>query len=144
MQPIAVYSRQQACRLPGQPNTLILSFHDPEEGPAPLQPHWGQIYRIECHDVDSPKKTLIVFSSSIAQDLAETVRACVARNMDIVVHCQLGQSRSCALAMAIGEYFGVTVLKEGSLPITTSSYTVYNRKVYTTMLYALHGETPYE
>ena len=49
------------------------------------------------------------------------------------MHCQAGQSRSAAFALFFSEVMGLPCFKEG-LPVTTTSYKVYNRKVFSTLL----------
>ena len=139
--PIRVFSRIQACDLPPEPNTLVISFHDPAEGPAPLKEGWHSIVRIECHDSDIPSPGITVFSPEHASLISTAIAANPQSN--IIVHCQLGQSRSCAAALALSEFLNIPCLKAGILPITTSSYPIYNKHVYGTLLHALHGVAPY-
>lgn len=119
------------------PSAALISFRDPDLSPLSPRPGWRDALFIACHDADAPGEGLVIFS-------AEQARACVDFAMrhqgldELVINCELGQSRSAGVALALSELLGAPCFKQG-LPVSAQSYTVYNRKLYSMLMEAAHG-----
>ena len=140
---ITFISRNQAQNMVPLPNSVIVSFYDISEEPATLHEDWKAICRIRCHNKDTPTLGLELFNDEMANKIASFAKDHFDTADHFYVHCQLGQSRSGATALAISEFFNVPCYKE-KLPVTTFSYTVYNKLVYRKTLLALYDEKDYE
>lgn len=135
-------SRVLAENLVPPENSVIISFYDVSEPPAALSDQWLDICRIRCHDTDGQQMGLEVYSNEMAKQVADFAVKHFPNVDHFYVHCQLGQSRSGATALAISEYFGVPCFKATS-PVTTFSYKIYNKLVYRRTIFALNGEEDY-
>lgn len=141
-QEVRFFPRTVAEKMQGSPHAVFISFHDLSEPPATLDPAWKDVLYIRCHDKDEECLGLELFSSQQAVLVDEFLK----KNADaqqIYVHCSLGQSRSGGMALALSEFFGVPCFKQDS-PVSTFSYKIYNKKVYSTTLQTLHGDVQFE
>lgn len=122
-------------------NSVIISFYDKSEAPANLN-GWKDILRIRCHDTDGTLMGLEVFDAKMANQISDFAKKHFPHVDHFYVHCQLGQSRSGATALALSEFFQVPCFKQ-SLLVDTFGYPIYNKLVYSKVLYALHGIEEY-
>jgi len=110
-------SRADAERLPLVPNTAIISITAPDNGPAVLR-EFEHILRLRFEDVDHLSPDLSdrarakldrSFTAHHAQLILSFVNGLPAEIGTIVVHCEGGFSRSCAVARALHNLFGYRV-----------------------------------
>ncbi len=107
---------------------VLISIHDRSEGPLAPQSGWRDVLYQRFHDTDGTIMGLEVFSGEQAREILDFVE----QNKDcdeLVVHCQMGQSRSAAVAIYLSEKYGVPCYKENT-PVTWENWKVYNRLVY--------------
>ena len=123
-------SRKKAEARPGWSDWAVISISEPEPsntllyGPAQLQTGWGQILRLEFHDIDEPEEPYILFTEKQAREIIQFVRECDEPDSGItgiLVHCRAGISRSAAISMWIAEKY--------ELPFA-HGYSLYNKRVY--------------
>ena len=75
-------SRKKAEARPGWSDWAVISISEPEPsntllyGPAQLQTGWGQILRLEFHDIDEPEEPYILFTGKQAREIIQFVREC--------------------------------------------------------------------
>lgn len=138
MQFVRFISRHQAETLAAHPKAAIISVHDQDEAPAALAQGWAERLTLRFHDVDEQKPGLETFNHDMARQCLEFID----RNAGcehLIVHCQLGQSRSGAIALFASEFLGVPCIKD-TLPINGLSYKLYNRLVYRKLADVAWGE----
>lgn len=110
------------------PNSVLISIHDRSEPPMVAQPGWRDVLVLRFHDTDGQQMGLEVFT----QHQARTILAFAERYKDcaeLVVHCQMGHSRSAAVAIYLSEKYGVPCFKE-QRPVNWESWKSYNKLVY--------------
>lgn len=138
---ISFYSRYEAEKMkPSKTKNKIISIHDSSEAPASLNPDWKDKLVLCFHDAD-PNRGLGM--TLFNQDHAERVLNFVEKVMEdskdqqekeeIVVHCQMGVSRSAAIAMMISEVMGIKC-KMKEKPVTFETYKNYNKHVYRVLI----------
>lgn len=138
MKKITFVSRRIAAAMTPPPDSVLISIHDISEPQLTPAYPWLDVLYLQFHDTDGQHLGLEVFSKAQAQ-------ACLAfagkyeHCQELVVHCQMGQSRSAGVALFLSELLAVPCFKE-SLPVDASSYRLYNRKVYSTLYSACHGD----
>ncbi len=137
MEKVVFLPRVVAGRWQPAPRSVLISIHDVSEPPLQPQPGWDDVLYLRFHDTDGQQMGLEVFSTAQAQEvLAFIDRHCDAHHL--VVHCQMGHSRSAAVALFAAEMLGVPCFKEQT-PVTGLSWRSYNRKVYATLHEARYG-----
>jgi predicted protein tyrosine phosphatase len=120
--------RQVAARYKPLPGSALISIHDCSESPLSPQDGWAGILTLRFHDTDGQTLGLEVFNAQQARailDFAQENAGCE----ELVVHCQMGHSRSAAVAIYLAEKYRAPCFKE-SRPVTWESWTVYNKQVY--------------
>lgn len=105
---VEVYSRVQACALDSDPNAVMISVSAPND-PAPLKDGWGEIHRLEFHDIVEREEghgipSLTLFDEEMADKLWSLIDNINGRR--VVVHCDAGISRSVAIGMVIADWAG--------------------------------------
>ncbi len=109
-------------------NSVLISIHDRSEPPIVARPGWREVLVLRFHDTDGQQIGLEVFTREQALAIlsfAEHHKDCE----ELVVHCQMGQSRSAAVAIYLSEKYGVQCFKE-QRPVNWESWKVYNKFVY--------------
>jgi predicted protein tyrosine phosphatase len=110
-------SRSEAERLPALPSIAIISVTAPERPPANLN-GFDHVLRLTFDDVDflnpsssrsAQKKARQPFTPAQAQLLRAFINELPEIVETIVVHCEGGYSRSCAIALALHRMYGYTV-----------------------------------
>lgn len=112
--------------------SVLISIHDLSEPPLLPQPGWAAVLYQRFHDTDGGQQGLELFSD----EQARQVLAFAAQHEqapELVVHCQMGQSRSAAVALYLAERYGVPCFKEHT-PVTWQNWKIYNRFVYRRLL----------
>lgn len=113
-------SRAEAERLPRLPTLAVISITAPELAPANLDGH-EKLLRLAFADVDhlspelsarSREKVSLAFTKDQGKQILEFVKALPPTVTSIVVHCEGGFSRSCAVAKALHTIFGYIVEPE--------------------------------
>lgn len=102
MKSVVFYPRAVAEKLAPTGQEVIVSIHDRNQGPAALQSGWKDVLRLSFHDTDVAKENYDVFNEAQAREVIDFI----ARHADverIVVHCNMGVSRSAAVAMFISD-----------------------------------------
>ncbi len=120
---------------PTQPSALI-SIRDTKDAPPALEGNWAQVLSLAFDDKDVPELGVVLFDEVQARQVKAFAEAAHAQGQCLVVHCFAGISRSAAVAMALGDYFGLAVYKE-TLPCP-GNYALYNRRVFRELLNVLH------
>lgn len=110
-------SRADAERLPVVPSTAVISITTPASGAAVL-PEFEHLLRLSFEDVDHLSTELSAraktklersFTAHHAQQILGFVAALPEEIRTIVVHCEGGFSRSCAVTSALHSIYGYTV-----------------------------------
>lgn len=113
-------SRADAERLPLVPTTAIISITTPANGPAILR-EFEYLLRLSFEDVDhlslelserAKAKLQRSFTAHHAKLILNFVTDLPSEIRTIVVHCEGGFSRSCAVASGLHKLFGYTVEQE--------------------------------
>jgi len=107
-------SRGDAERLPRLPSIAIISVTAPERPPASLD-GFAHLLRLSFADIDflnqslskkSRGKLVDAFTAEQAQAIHSFVEALPMEVVSVVVHCEGGYSRSCAIALALHQLYG--------------------------------------
>jgi len=110
-------SRAEAERLPPVPNSAMISITTPANGPAILQ-EFEHLIRLSFEDVDhlnpdlsdrAKAKIERSFTTHHAQLILDFVTDLPTEIQTILIHCEGGFSRSCAVASALHTLFGYTI-----------------------------------
>ncbi|RQS05580.1 hypothetical protein [Burkholderia sp. Bp8991] len=110
-------SRRDAEKLPRLPSIAIISVTAPERLPASLD-GFAHLLRLSFADVDflSPNlskksrgKLVHAFTAEQAQAIHSFIEALPTEVVSVVVHCEGGYSRSCAIALALHRLYGYQV-----------------------------------
>lgn len=113
------------------PNCGIISIKTPSMSEATLRDGWAAILRLSFFDTDDDKGEDIlpgtVFDPAGARAILDFVET-NANLEELVIHCDLGISRSAAVAILLGEYLGVPVYRQGA-PVDPR-YRQHNAHVY--------------
>nr|WP_254600644.1 hypothetical protein [Achromobacter kerstersii] len=111
---VLALSRHDAEKLPRLPSIAIISVTSPERPLANLD-GFDNLLRLRFEDVDflSPdismkarKKLVHAFTAVQAKAIRSFVSALPEEIRSVVVHCEGGYSRSCAVALAIHRLYG--------------------------------------
>ncbi|MPV64623.1 hypothetical protein [Burkholderia sp. BE17] len=107
-------SRRDAEKLPRSPSIAIISVTAPERPPASLD-GFAHLLRLSFADVDflSPNlskksrgKLVHAFTAEQAQAIHSFIEALSTEVVSVVVHCEGGYSRSCAIALVLHRLYG--------------------------------------
>ncbi|MBW9105808.1 hypothetical protein [Paraburkholderia phenoliruptrix] len=113
-------SRSEAEKLPRLPSVAIISITAPERSTANLD-GFNHVLRLSFADVDFLKpdlsrKATKKLTQAFTREHAEMTRSFVASLPEeitaIVVHCEGGYSRSCAIALGLHQLYGYNVQME--------------------------------
>ncbi|MGY4726795.1 hypothetical protein [Burkholderia pyrrocinia] len=106
--------RGDAEKLPRLPSIAVISVTAPERPPASLD-GFAHLLRLSFADVDflspnlskkSRDKLVHAFTPEQAQSIRSFVEALPIDIVSVVVHCEGGYSRSCAIALALHRLYG--------------------------------------
>lgn len=128
MNRISFLPRNVAEKYNPAPGSVLISIHDLSDPPMLAQPGWQEVLVLRFHDTDGQQSGLEVF----APEHARSILAFAERHKDaseLVVHCQMGYSRSAAVAIYLAEKYGVPCFKE-QRPVCWENWKVYNKLVY--------------
>ncbi|QOH34629.1 hypothetical protein C7S14_5840 [Burkholderia cepacia] len=107
-------SRSDAEKLPRLPSIAVISVTAPERPPASLD-GFAHLLRLSFADVDflSPNfsnksrgKLVHAFTAEQALAIHSFVEGLPTEVLSVVVHCEGGYSRSCAIALALHRLYG--------------------------------------
>ena len=114
MRQVFALSRGDAQKLPRLPSIAVISVTAPERPPASLD-GFAHLLRLSFSDVDflSPSlskksrgKLAHAFTAEQAQAIRSFIETLPMEAVSIVVHCEGGYSRSCAIALALHQLYG--------------------------------------
>ena len=139
MPSVAFYPRAVAHRLVPEDQGVIISIHDAGQLPADLHPDWKDVLRLSFHDIDVAEDGFELFDASMAQEVMDFAT----RHADkpcITVHCNMGVSRSAAIALFLSEWQNRDLYQQGRrcLAIPDS----YNRTVHRVLTNTWLGDAP--
>ncbi|WP_342320233.1 hypothetical protein [Burkholderia pseudomallei] len=106
--------RADAEKLPRLPSIAVISVTAPERAPASLN-GFAHLLRLSFADVDflnpslskkTRDKLAHAFTLEQAQSIRSFVEALPIEIISVVVHCEGGYSRSCAIALALHRLYG--------------------------------------
>lgn len=121
-------SREEAERLPSLPTFAIISITAPERPPASLNAP-THVLRLSFADVDFQSADLSqraraklphAFTAEQANEVRQFVELLPCEVNAVVVHCEGGFSRSCAIALALHRLYGYQVDMERLLQANPS------------------------
>ncbi|MEO7495087.1 MAG: hypothetical protein ABIT83_02605 [Massilia sp.] len=127
-------SRPDAQRVPALPSVAMISITAAERTPAQLE-GFEHLLRLSFADVDFKSQELSArareklpeaFQPSQAREIVEFIEALPAEIQSVVVHCEGGFSRSCAVAQFLHDRLGYVGEPE--------RLTEANRSVYETLI----------
>lgn len=107
-------SRADAEKLPQLPSIAVISITAPERPPADIR-GFAHVLRLSFADVDFLNPDLSdrarakldhVFTHDHSQAIRSFVEALPNEAVSLVIHCEGGYSRSCAVALALHRLFG--------------------------------------
>jgi predicted protein tyrosine phosphatase len=133
------------------PNTLVISVTDPKSVDAKINLPEDQILRLKFHDLETtyPGKEphIIFFNKNMADDIKlfifkELCRSSCSiaairdrvKQINVVVHCEAGISRSPAIAGALAKHFNGDCSEFFKYPY------IPNRSVYKILLDTINGQ----
>ena len=128
MHNVTFLSRAMASKHIPVSGSVLISIHDKSEPKFVPGSGWADVLYLSFHDMDTDTLGLDMFSTGQARqvlDFAEKHQSCA----QIMVHCQMGQSRSGAVAMFLSEKYAVPCFK-GTNPVSYLNYKIYNKLVY--------------
>lgn len=139
MSSVAFYPRAVAQRLVPDDQGVIISIHDAGQTPADLHPNWNDVLRLSFHDIDVAKDGFDLFDASMAQAVMDFATK-HADKPSITVHCNMGVSRSAAVALFLSEWQGRDLYQESRRcrEIPNS----YNRTVHRVLMNTWLGHAP--
>lgn len=117
--------------------SVLISIYDRSEAPLTPQEGWDAVLYQRFHDTDGTIMGLEIFSAEQAQEVLDFVSKHSACD-ELIVHCQMGQSRSAGIALYLAEKYEVPCFKENT-PVTWENWKVYNKLVYRKLMNADHG-----
>ena len=141
MKSVVFYPRAVAEKLTPTGREVIVSIHDRTQGPTALQSGWKDVLRLSFHDTDVAKEDYDLFNEAQAREVIDFIE----RHTDverIVVHCNMGVSRSAAVAMFIADQQERTLFQQGRSFFHPDRPAQYNRLVYSTLNRTLWGSAP--
>ena len=131
-------SRRAAEQLAPPGRCAIISIHDVSEPPAQLQDGWLHRLTLRFHDTDGSQLGLEVFSVEQARSCVDFVNEVKDSCEALYVHCQMGESRSGAVALFFSELLRLQCFK-AEHPVDATRHTNYNRKVYRSLFEVVNG-----
>lgn len=134
---ISFHSRHVAERLAAPPMSVLISIYDRSEARIVPQPGWQDVLFLRFHDSDGSHLGLEQFSPEQAQQTLDFVH----KHLDayqLVIHCQMGRSRSAALALFFSDLLAVPCFN-GTAPVDPK-YNQQNRRVLRLLWEALEGD----
>lgn len=141
MKTVNFYPRAIAQEILPKGDEIMISIHDRHQEPAKLQSGWKDVLRLSFHDMDIPKEGMDLFSTKDAKELI----AFIDKHADVervVVHCNMGVSRSAAVAMFISEQQDRALFQQGRSFFHPDKPAQYNRLVYSVLNATLWGNAP--
>lgn len=141
MKSVVFYPRAMAEQLIPQAGDVIVSIHDRSQEPAALKSGWSDVLRLSFHDTDVASAEYDLFDDEQAGSVLNFIGK-HAEAERIVVHCNMGVSRSAAVAMFISEQQDRVLFQQGRKFYQTERPTQYNRLVYSTLNRAAWGSGP--
>lgn len=133
MKKVTFLSRVAAQNLVPPKDAVIISIHDCSQSAAFLKEGWLDRLTLEFHDTDGTAMGLTVFNEAMSKQVWDFLEQHKKTCSELFVHCQMGESRSGAVALVAAETYNVPCFK-GSMPATWQNHTIYNRKVYRELL----------
>lgn len=134
---ISFHSRHVAERLGPPPESVLISIYDRSEPRLVPQPGWTDVLYLRFHDSDGSHLGLEQFSLDQAQQALDFVHRHLGA-YQLVIHCQMGRSRSAALALFFSDLLGVRCYN-GTAPVDPK-YNQQNHRVVRLLREALDGE----
>ena len=112
----------------------VISISDIQPPPAFLTKPLSLLALTFCDDEEDFNST---YSPLDARHILDFAQEALQQDKDLIVHCHAGISRSVAVALAIKDLLGPEsvqkVLYDGMLEINSSTYSLYNKHVYSTL-----------
>lgn len=139
MPSVAFYPRAVAQRLVPDDQGVIISIHDAGQMPADLHPDWNDVLRLSFHDIDVAEDGFELFDASMAQEVMDFAT----RHADkpcITVHCNMGVSRSAAIALFLSEWQNRDLYQQGRRCLNIPDS--YNRTVHRVLTNTWLGDAP--
>lgn len=119
--------RHLAEQIHPSPNCGVISLTTPGDPDATLHADWAAVLRLAFHDADVVEPNRVVFNAAMANEIVEFLRANEQLD-ELVIHCDLGISRSAGVALFIRDALDLPVFRRGT-PVD-QRYSQYNRLVY--------------
>lgn len=138
---VVFYPRAEAEHFVPQYSDVIISIHDRHQPPAVLQAGWENVLLLSFHDVDVPEHDRDLFSADQAQQVIDFIHD-NANAKRIIVHCNMGVSRSAGIALFISEQQERQLFQQGRALYYPEIPKQYNRLVYSVLNTALMGNAP--
>lgn len=132
MKKVTYISRSRAQSTLPPENSVIISLHDASEDPASLLDGWKDRLTLCFHDADEGTLGLTLFNQDMAKQILKFVQEHSSSAEELVVHCQMGVSRSAAVAMFLSEVLEIPCYM-GDLRVSFATYKNYNKLVYRTL-----------
>ena len=98
-------------------HTAVISFYDPSDSKIRMKDYkpldysnvCDYVFMVPIHDIDIEilEQYGLSFETYFpeADELAQYIKMCVSKGMNLICQCEYGQSRSAACAAAIREYY---------------------------------------
>jgi len=112
-------ARTVAEREPPDPCTVVVSITDPDLPPARLADGWRAVHRAAFHDVVSRNDpTLVAITPTQAAAIVAFLEAWhhEPEEVELLVHCEAGLSRSAAVARFAAEWYDLPLPHEPDYP----------------------------
>jgi rhodanese-related sulfurtransferase len=148
MDRIVFFSRRHAAAQLPPAGAVLISIHQNNEPQLELRPGWAAILYSRFHDDCGSTMGLEQFTADHAAQMLEFVAQHRSAS-ELYVHCQVGRSRSAAVALFFSDLLGVPCFKpdEGfagglskrRVPVKLPDYKFHNRRVHAFLTDGLTG-----
>lgn len=136
MRRVVYCNRMEAEATEPAPGWVVVSITNPDSEPARLKAGWEAVHRTQFWDTDGGRGGIEVKIALEKVPINPHQAECLAvflwehRECNILVHCEAGQSRSRAVALAVWEVLGHDLLEvegaPGNMRVYRMVHTVLN------------------
>ncbi len=95
-------SRREAMHTPPNAHWAVISIYTPEDVPATLQHGWGIVSFFAIPDTDTP-----IPDMQLTRLRKAIIRAMMGGYKGVIIHCDMGVSRSVGIAKAISDTYKI-------------------------------------
>lgn len=137
LQRVTFIPRVYAKAFKPRPGSVLIGISDPGQRSIRPQEGWKDTLFLHFHDADVEAPGVGLLSEAQAQSILDFVTQHPDAR-EIVVHCQMGRSRSAAVAIFLSEWLRIPCYRE-DVQVNAMKWNHYNRYVLRTLEYTCYG-----